>query len=80
MPREYLQWKLDKIDRMDKNDERVRAVYMEGSRVNKNAPKDMFQDYDIVYVVKETKSFIDNKNWINIFGKILFMQYREVMQ
>ena len=58
-----------------KNDERVRAVYMEGSRVNKNAPKDMFQDYDIVYVVKETKSFIDNKNWINIFGKILFMQY-----
>ena len=24
MPREYLQWKLDRIDRMDKNDERVR--------------------------------------------------------
>lgn len=30
-------------------DERIRAVYMNGSRTNSNAPKDIFQDYDIVY-------------------------------
>lgn len=38
-----------------KADERILAVYMNGSRTNPNVPKDLFQDYDIVYVVKETK-------------------------
>ena len=36
------------------DDERVRAVYLNGSRTNPNAPKDCFQDYDVVYVVTET--------------------------
>lgn len=31
------------------SDERVRAVYMNGSRRNPNIPKDMFQDDDMVY-------------------------------
>ena len=30
-----------------KDDERVRAVYLNGSRTNPNAPKDRFQDYDV---------------------------------
>lgn len=34
-------------------DERIRAVYINGSRTDKNAPKDIFQDYDIVYAVCE---------------------------
>lgn len=59
------------------NDERIKAVYMNGSRTNPNVKKDIFQDYDIVYVVKETKSFRKNKNWINKFGEILYMQYPE---
>ena len=29
-----------------KNDARIKAVYMNGSRTNENVPKDMFQDYD----------------------------------
>ncbi len=57
------------------NDERIRAVYMNGSRTNPNAPKDMFQDYDIVYVVEETGSFINDKGWPERFGDILIMQY-----
>lgn len=56
-------------------DDRIRAVYMNGSRTNKNAPKDIFRDYDIVYVVKETEPFIEDKDWIKRFGDILFMQY-----
>lgn len=38
-------------------DERIRAAYLEGSRVNPDVPRDMFQDYDVVYIVKETASF-----------------------
>lgn len=58
-----------------KNDDRIIAVYMNGSRTNENVPKDMFQDYDIVYVVEETQSFIEDKDWIRVFGEILYMQY-----
>lgn len=60
-----------------KGDDRIRAVYMNGSRTNPNAIPDIFQDYDIVYVVKETKSFIEQRQWIDIFGKRLYMQYPE---
>lgn len=56
-------------------DDRILAVYMNGSRTNPSAPKDIFQDYDIVYVVKETKSFIEDKSWIRKFGDIMYMQY-----
>ncbi|MDZ5472250.1 aminoglycoside 6-adenylyltransferase [Bacillus sp. 31A1R] len=60
-------------------DERIRAVYMNGSRTNPNAPKDMFQDYDIVFVVTETATFIKDKNWIRNFGDLLMLQEPEKM-
>lgn len=58
-----------------KRDKRIMAVYINGSRTNENVPKDIFQDFDIVYVVSETGSFIEDKRWIETFGEILFMQY-----
>jgi aminoglycoside 6-adenylyltransferase len=57
-----------------KADDRIRAVYMNGSRVNPNAPKDKYQDYDVVYVVTETASFIADKNWPAVFGNPLIIQ------
>ncbi len=65
----------DLILNIAKNDEKIRAVYLNGSRTNLNVPKDIFQDYDVVYVVTETNPFIDDKAWIERFGKILYMQY-----
>ena len=58
-----------------RKDDRVKAVYMNGSRTNPNASRDIFQDYDIVYVVDETASFIEDKKWIRKFGDIMYMQY-----
>ena len=55
-------------------DERIRGVYMNGSRTNPNVPRDIFQDYDVVYVVTENKPFYEDKNWIDIFGERLYMQ------
>ncbi|WP_078551973.1 aminoglycoside 6-adenylyltransferase [Bacillus alkalicellulosilyticus] len=55
-------------------DERIRSVYMNGSRTNPNVQKDMFQDYDIVYVVTEISSFIKDKTWIRHFGELIMMQ------
>lgn len=52
------------ILKIAKDDDRIKAVYMNGSRTNPNVPKDIFQDYDIVYVVAETKSFIEDKDGV----------------
>lgn len=68
---------VDLIIDIANNDIRIRAAYLEGSRANPNVPKDLFQDYDIVYVVTETKSFREDKEWINRFGERLYMQYSE---
>lgn len=70
---------LDLIIDTAQKDERIRAVYMNGSRTNKNVKKDIFQDYDIVYVVQKTRPFYENKKWIDIFGERLFMQCPDEM-
>lgn len=51
----------DLILKVAKEDERIRAVYIDGSRTNPNAPRDIFQDYDVGYVVRETESFIKDR-------------------
>jgi aminoglycoside 6-adenylyltransferase len=56
-----------------KKDERIRAVYLFGSRANPNAKKDELQDYDISFVVTETESFQADKNWLNAFGDIALL-------
>lgn len=68
---------MDLIINVARNDERILAAYMNGSRTNKNAKKDIFQDYDIVYVVKKTKPFYENEKWIDVFGERLYMQCPE---
>lgn len=65
---------MDLILEIGKRDERIRGAYMNGSRTNPNVPKDIFQDYDVVYVVRETLGFIEDKDWIRQFGEILYMQ------
>jgi len=47
---------------------------MNGSRANPKVQKDIYQDYDIVYVVTETKSFLADKAWISVFGETAIVQ------
>jgi aminoglycoside 6-adenylyltransferase len=60
-------------------DERIRAVLMNGSRVNPNAPSDPFQDFDFIYIVTEADSFRKAYEWVRRFGKIMIMQVPEEM-
>jgi aminoglycoside 6-adenylyltransferase len=64
----------DLILEVANRDNRVRAVYMNGSRANRNVKKDIFQDYDIVYVVTETDSFISDEGWTSVFGEPIIFQ------
>jgi aminoglycoside 6-adenylyltransferase len=65
---------LDLILRVAESDERVRAVGLNGSRANPNASGDMFQDFDIVYLVTEVDTFLLDHGWIDVFGERIIMQ------
>jgi aminoglycoside 6-adenylyltransferase len=69
----------DLILTVARNDERVRAVTLEGSRTNPNVPKDMFQDYDIGFLVTEMDSYLNDPHWIDVFGERIIMQMPEAM-
>ncbi len=56
------------------NNPRVRAVMLNGSRANPNAIPDIFQDFDIVYLVTELEWFKQNPSWIDGFGERMVLQ------
>ena len=60
-------------------DVRIRAVIMNGSRTNPNAPRDPFQDYDIVYLVADVAPFRRNLAWIACFGELMIVQMPDDM-
>jgi aminoglycoside 6-adenylyltransferase len=70
---------LNLILQIAKDDERIRAVIMNGSRTSPAAKKDIFQDYDIVYLVSDVESFVDDIDWTKQFGDMLIMQVPEEM-
>ena len=53
----------------------VDAVALSGSRTDTKAPKDEFQDYDVVYVVDDLDTLTRDLAWLDRFGKRLIEQY-----
>ena len=53
----------------------VDAVAMSGSRTNPKAPKDEFQDYDVVYIVEDLDGLIADLSWLDQFGDRLIEQH-----
>ncbi|MBN1656853.1 MAG: aminoglycoside 6-adenylyltransferase [Anaerolineae bacterium] len=70
---------LDLILGTAREDERIRAVILNGSRANPNAPRDPFQDFDIVYVVTDVEPFWHNLMWIERFGELMILQLPDEM-
>ena len=52
----------------------VKAVAMSGSRTDTKAPKDEFQDYDVVYVVDDLDNLTSDLSWLDQFGKRIIEQ------
>ncbi|RSJ11509.1 Aminoglycoside 6-adenylyltransferase [Streptococcus intermedius] len=55
----------------------VDAVAMSGSRTNPNAPKDEFQDYDVVYIVDNDNldDLVTDLVWLDQFDKRIIEQH-----
>jgi len=61
-------------------DDRIRLAVLEGSRTNKNVPRDEYQDYDISFFVTEMEDFTASDDWLAVFGDRIFMQKPEDME
>lgn len=61
------------------NDERIRSVVLSGSRANPNSHPDIFQDFDITYLVWDVESFKNDKEWVRLFGELMILQIPEEM-
>ena len=56
----------------------VEAVALSGSRVNPRAPKDEFQDYDVVYIVDDLEDLISDLSWLDQYGNRLIEQHNRL--
>jgi aminoglycoside 6-adenylyltransferase len=61
-------------------DDRVRAILLNGSRANPNIKPDKFQDFDIVFLVRQIRSFTNDHLWTDIFGEKLLWQLPDAMR
>lgn len=60
-----------------KSDDRILAAYLKGSRTNPNVPKDIYRDFDVMYVVTDVESFRKDAGWMNAFGNIALKQEQD---
>lgn len=63
-----------------RNDARIRAAIQDGSRSNPSVRKDIFQDFDVIYIVKSLRPFTKDHRWVDVFGKRMIMQMPEDME
>lgn len=57
-----------------KEDERIRAVTMEGSNTTQGAALDKYSDFDITFFVNDIREFTKGQSYMERFGDILIQQ------
>lgn len=70
----------DLIMNFANQDDRIRLVVLNGSRVNPEAPKDPFQDFDVACFVTDVAPYWKNMDIVNYFGSIMMLQEPEDME
>jgi aminoglycoside 6-adenylyltransferase len=71
---------MELILRVAAKDTKILGVLQDGSRSNPNVSKDIFQDYDITYVVESLEPRYLNADWLEVFGELMIMQIPEDME
>jgi aminoglycoside 6-adenylyltransferase len=68
---------IDQLLTFARNHDMIRAVVMNGSRVNPNISKDIFCDYDVVYYVPDPRHFLEDQGWIRYLGDLIILQQND---
>lgn len=69
---------LEKVLNIAMVDDDIKAVCMNGSRVNKNIEPDNYQDFDIAFLVGNYEIFIQKLSFIHEFGESIISQCNRV--
>lgn len=72
-----LKQELDKLIEFAEMNENIRALVLQGSFVNENAPIDDFSDLDPLFYVRDLSEFIDSSEWKNHFGNPISFYHDE---
>lgn len=67
------------IKSVAEKDDNILAVYYGGSRANPSITPDIYQDFDVVFVVKEVEPYTKDHSFPERFGEILLMQEPDLM-
>lgn len=67
------------FEKITHSSDKIRVMTLEGSRVNSNVVPDIWQDYDITFLVTDVDGFKQSDEWLKVFGDIVFMQKPEAM-
>lgn len=71
---------LDLIIKAAQSDPLIESAFLCGSRAVGSVKKDIYQDYDIEYYVKDIKPYFNNLDWLeSLFGRILLVQTPSLM-
>lgn len=70
----------NKIIQLAENDDRIRAVLLNGSRANPNAKPDIFQNFDLTFFMNDYNSFLMDRSWILQLGKVVLQQLPDEME
>ncbi|MDN4525820.1 aminoglycoside 6-adenylyltransferase [Fictibacillus sp. NE201] len=65
---------IEKLESFAIQEEAIRAMILNGSRVDEKVEGDIFQDYDVVCLTRDVAFYRENRQWIKRFGEIMIMQ------
>lgn len=69
----------NKVLKLAENDNRIRAVLLNGSRANPKVKPDKYQDFDIVFIAQDFDTFLNDRSWISLLGKPILQQLPDEM-
>lgn len=69
----------NKILNFAQKDSRIRAVILNGSRANPLVHPDTYQDFDIIFIVKDFDSLLKERSWLKKLGTPLLQQVPDEM-
>lgn len=62
---------LNKLITFANENKNIRAMVLQGSHINAQAPKDIFSDLDPLFYCEDVKEFTECNDWKNYFGDVI---------
>jgi len=69
---------LEKLINWAEQEKAIRTVLLTSNRANPRASTDRYSDFDVVLVVEDIHVYFENRDWLNIFGRVLVTYWDDI--